>query len=426
MRVLMVADNTESINMPVLPLGMACVARAAEDAGHEVATLNLMSAEDLQQSLVPLLASFRPHVIGLSIRNIDDQASQGTRFFLEPVKAIVDLCRRFSNARIVLGGAGYSIFPTQVLAYLGVDKGIQGEGEASFVMLLERLARHDNLSDIPGLHCASRAISNPPAVEGHIDRFRLPDPDPRFFFPGSPAQGSIWMPFQTRRGCPLDCIYCSTAAIEGRRIRKRGIDEVVASLEKFVAAGYDHFYFVDNTFNLPTGYAQRLCEAIVASGLNIRWRCILYPWKVDKSLVQAMAAAGCAEVSLGFESGSDTLLEQMNKRFRTADVRRIADLLGEARIRRMGFLLLGLPGDTQATIRQSLEFADSLNLEMVKVTIGARIYPNTALASYAVRTGYLSAADALLLPKFYIEPHMAAWLRETVASWIKSRSNWVC
>jgi hypothetical protein len=73
-----------------------------------------------------------------------------------------------------------------------------------------------------------------------------------------------------------------------------------------------------------------------------------------------------------------------------------------------------------------LEFADSLNLEMVKVTIGARIYPNTALASYAVRTGYLSAADALLLPKFYIEPDMAAWVRETVASWIQERSNWVC
>ena len=426
MRVLMIADNTESINMPVLPLGMACVARAAEDAGHEVATLNLMSAEDLQQSLVPLLASFRPHVIGLSIRNIDDQASQNTRFFLEPVKAIVDLCRWFSNAMIVLGGAGYSIFPTQVLAYLGVDMGIQGEGEASFVMLLERLARHDNLSDIPGLHCASRAISNPPAVEGHIDRFRLPDPDPRFFSPGSAAQEPIWMPFQTRRGCPLDCIYCSTAAIEGRRIRKRGIDEVIVSLEKFASAGYDHFYFVDNTFNLPVSYARRLCEAIVASGLNIRWRCILYPWKVEKSLVRAMAAAGCAEVSLGFESGSDTLLEKMNKRFRTADVRRIADLLGEAGIRRMGFLLLGLPGDTQTTIRQSLEFADSLNLEMVKVTIGVRIYPNTALARHAVRTGYLSAADGLLLPKFYIEPDMAAWVRETVASWIQERSNWVC
>lgn len=422
----MVAVNTESVNMPVLPLGMACVARAAEEAGHEVGTLNLMRAEDLQQSLVPLLASFRPHVIGLSIRNIDDQASQDTRFFIEPVKAIVNLCRRFSNAMIVLGGAGYSIFPTQVLAYLGVDMGIQGEGEASFVMLLERLARHGNLSDIPGLHCASRAISNPPAVEGHIDRFRLPDPDPRFFSPASAAQEPIWMPFQTRRGCPLDCIYCSTAAIEGRRIRKRGIDEVVASLEKFAAAGYDHFYFVDNTFNLPAGYAKRLCEAIVASGLNIRWRCILYPWKVEKSLVQAMAAAGCAEVSLGFESGSDTLLEKMNKRFRTADVRRIADLLGEAGIRRMGFLLLGLPGDTQTTIRQSLEFADSLNLEMVKVTIGARIYPNTALASYAMQTGYLPEGDSLLFPRFYLEKGMEAWIRETVAAWIQQRPNWVC
>ena len=426
MRVLMVSANTETINMPVLPLGMACVAKAVENAGHEVVSLNLMSLEDGLKSLAARLQSFRPHVIGISIRNIDDQVSFGTRFLLDPVKEIVAVCRAFSSAQIVLGGPGFSIFPGQVLDYLGVDTGIQGEGEASFVMLLDRLARGESLSDIPGLHCPGLSIFNAPAAERHIDRFLLPEPVRHLFSAGGRAEETVWMPVQTRRGCPLDCLYCSTAAIEGRLIRTRSIDKVIASLEKFVSTGFDHFFFVDNTFNLPPDYAKRLCAGIIAAGLKISWRCILYPWKVDRALVQSMAQAGCVEVSLGFESGSDAILEKMNKRFRTADVQRIVDLLGENNIRRMGFLLLGVPGETQTTIRQSLEFADSLNLEMIKVTIGPRIYPNTALARHAIQTGYLSEVDSLLFPRFYLEKGMEAWIRETVAAWIQERPNWVC
>ena len=425
MRVAMVSANTESINMPVMPLGMACVVKAIVNAGHEVASINLMSERDGLKGLATRLQAFRPHVIGISIRNIDDQVSAGTRFYLEPVQAIVSICRQFSNATIVLGGPGYSIFPRQVLSYLGVDLGIQGEGEASFIMLLDRLERGEDLSAVAGLHCASLGISNPPAVEKDIDGFSLPDPVRQIFSTGGQKGETVWMPFQTRRGCPLNCIYCSTAAIEGKLIRKRSLDAVIASLEKFVAAGFDRFFFVDNTFNLPHGYAKKLCAGIIASGLNIRWRCILYPWKVDETLAQLMADAGCAEVSLGFESGSDTILREMNKKFRTPDVRRACDLLGDAHIRRMGFLLLGVPGETKATVQKSLEFADSLKLEMVKVTIGPRIYPNTDLARHAAQTGYIADADSLLLPKFYIEKGMETWIRETLKAWMKNRPNWI-
>ena len=164
---------------------------------------------------------------------------------------------------------------------------------------------------------------------------------------------------------------------------------------------------------------------MIESDLNITWRGILYPWKVEKELVDKMAESGCVEVSLGLESGSDIILKKMNKLYRTEDVRVASDLLKKGGIRRMGFLLLGGPGETRQTVLESLEFADSLELEMVKVTAGLRIYPSTELAFHARRTGKISPDDSLLFPQFYIENGMEAWLRQTVGAWMKDRPNWI-
>jgi radical SAM superfamily enzyme YgiQ (UPF0313 family) len=413
------------INMPVLPLGMAFVARAAEDAGHEVSQINLMAETEALNTLAERIQKVQPDIIGISVRNIDDQVSFQPRFLLDPVKAIVSTCRQNSEAKIVLGGAGYSIFPRHALTYLAADMGIQGEGEQSFVTLLDRLKNDDDLSNIPGLYHADRDIANPPATFKKIDQNPFPQPGRHIFALEHAGDEIIWLPFQTRRGCPLNCSYCSTPSIEGKITRKRAPGLIIDALAAYVSAGFDHFFFVDNTFNLPSGYSKDLCDQMLGSGLNITWRGILYPWKVEKELVAKMAQSGCVEVSLGLESGSDIILRKMNKQYRTVDVRRASDLLKKGGIRRMGFLLLGGPGETRQTVLESLEFADSLALEMVKVTIGIRIYPGTELAFHARRTGKISPDDSLLFPQFYIENGMEAWIRQTVGAWMKDRPNWI-
>ena len=427
MRVLLVSANTEMINMTVLPLGMAFVARAAEDAGHQVSQINLMAEPEALKTLAERILKIQPDIIGISVRNIDDQVSSQPRFLLDPVKAIVSTCRQTSEAKIVLGGAGYSIFPRHALTYLAADMGIQGEGEQSFVTLLDRLKNDDDLSIIPGLYHAERGIANPPATATFkkIEQNLFPQPGRHIFALEHTGDEIIWLPFQTRRGCPLNCSYCSTPAIEGKTTRKRPTDQVIEALAAYVSAGFDHFFFVDNTFNLPPDYSKVLCDQMIESGLNLTWRCILHPWKVEKELVAKMAAAGCVEVSLGLESGSDIILKKMNKQYRTEDLRHASDLLKDGGIRRMGFLLLGGPGETRQTVLESLEFADSLALEMVKVTVGIRIYPGTELAFHATRTGKISPDDSLLFPQFYIENGMEEWARQTVSAWIKDRPNWI-
>lgn len=425
MRVLLVSANTETINMPVLPLGVAFVARASEEAGHEVYQINLMAEPEALKTLAKRIQKIQPEIIGISVRNIDDQLSLQPRFLLDPVKAIVSTCRQNSEAKIVLGGAGYSIFPKQVLSYLNADMGIQGEGERSFVMLLDKLKNNEVLSDIPGLYHADGTIANPPDHFKKIDHNLFPQPGRHIFSLENTGDEIIWLPFQTRRGCPLNCSYCSTPSIEGKIIRKRNPGLIIDTLTAYVSAGFKHFFFVDNTFNLPSAYAKDLCNQIIASGLNFTWRAILYPGHVDKELVSKMAESGCAEVSLGLESGSDIILKRMNKRYHTTDVRRASGLLKEVGIRRTGFLLLCGPGETRQTVQQSLELVDSLSLEMIKVTIGIRIYPNTELAHHARRTGKITPHDNLLFPKFYLEDGMEAWIRETVNAWMEDRPNWI-
>ncbi len=267
MRTLLISANTEKINMPTLPIGLGCVAAAVLDAGHDMRFLDLMAVDDWRPMLGDALTAFAPEVIGISIRNIDDQNSLDPRFLLEGACAVVACCKAARRVPVVLGGAGYSIFPEQVLDYTGADMGIQGEGEAAFAALLSCLAADKPLRDVPGLYLRGQGLQAPRSFVPELDRMSLPDPD--LFDSRLADDPAYYLPVQTRRGCPLRCSYCSTSTIEGTRIRKRAPEQVVASLARWRAAGFRQVFFVDNVFNLPPGYARELCEHIIAADLDI-------------------------------------------------------------------------------------------------------------------------------------------------------------
>jgi radical SAM superfamily enzyme YgiQ (UPF0313 family) len=423
MKVLLISGNTEQINMPVLPMGLASVAAATQKAGHEVRLLNLMLHGSSQDLIEEAIQDFHPELIGISVRNIDDQSRKKPRFLLEPVKGVVSACRTLSSAPIVLGGAGYTIFPQGVLDYLGADMGIQGEGEQAFARLLESLQQGADITELPGLFLPGNRPKRRGELIRKLDEFPLPGPD-QLPCPPTVNGQPIWVPLQTRRGCPMQCSYCSTPAIEGKIIRKRSIASVVTAISSFCEAWISHFYFVDNTFNLPATYAKELCDHLIAAKLEIRWRCILYPRGLDEELIEKMAQAGCVEVALGFESGSPKILRSMNKKFLPEEVQHIARLLQKYKINRLGFLLLGGPGESKETVLESLAFAEALNLESMKITAGIRIYPSTLLAQTAQDEGVLTPANNLLLPTFYLAQGLEPWLQDTVDQWMKCHPNW--
>jgi radical SAM superfamily enzyme YgiQ (UPF0313 family) len=199
-------------------------------------------------------------------------------------------------------------------------------------------------------------------------------------------------------------------------------------VEQVAACGFRNFYTVDNTFNIPPSYAKGLCREIIRRGLDVNLWCIVYPKWVDRELAELMAKAGCQEVSLGFESGSDCVLTRFHKKFRAAEVRTIAAIFQDVGIRRTGFLMLGGPGETRDTVEEGLAFVDSLDLDALKISVGIRIYPETDLAATAVAEGVIAPSNDLRRPTFYMAAYMAAelkgWLPLRVAGYRVSRS-WV-
>ena len=194
MKALLISVNYEvGVEIP-LPLGLACVAAATEKAGHGVLLLAATSATGWESAIRERIGEFRPDVIGISVRNIDDQNMQAPHFFLELLRKVVSVCRSASRATVVLGGAGYSVFPESALMYLGADMGIQGEGEVVFPALLSWV-EHGAQEDAPrSLHLPGRS----PTGRGFAQNLdALPMPEPRLgCIPTiTPAYG-----FQSRAG----------------------------------------------------------------------------------------------------------------------------------------------------------------------------------------------------------------------------------
>jgi radical SAM superfamily enzyme YgiQ (UPF0313 family) len=413
MKVLLISANTERLNMPTIPLGLACVAAAARRAGHDCSFLDLLQQASPCDAVEARINTFCPDVIGISVRNIDDQRMQNPRFFLDQTRTVVERCRATSSAPIVLGGAGYSLFPEAVLAYLQADYGVAGDGEEVFPALLDCLVRQADPRALPGVHAAGIPQAMDPTFAAGLDA--LPSPDESLWAGLDPSTPDLWVPVQSRRGCPNDCSYCATFRIQGRRIRSRSPRAIVEHIARLAARGFQRFYFVDNSFNIPESYALELCEQLRELQPKVGWRCILYPHRVEDKLVRAMADAGCVEAALGFESGSAQVLTAMNKHFDAREVRDTCRLLAAHGIRRVGFLLFGGPGETRDSVEESLEFARSLGLDQLRITIGIRIYPGTPLAQHAATEGRIAPGDNLLQPTFYLAPGLEPWIYERVS-----------
>ncbi len=418
MRVLLVSSNTERISMVTIPLGLGLVAAATRRAGHTVSFLDLLAEPDPIAAVHRAVDAFAPDVVGISVRNIDDQCREAPRFLLSRVRPVVEACRGCTGAPVVLGGAGYSIFPSAALRYLGADYGVAGEGEVVFPELLRCLEERRDPFGLPGVHVAGRGEPPEPLFPDLTSSSLPPDETP--WRVADPAAADFWFPVQSRRGCPNDCSYCSTARVQGRRIRALSPAAVAEHVARLAAAGFRRIYFVDNSFNIPEAHALELCRALLPREPRVTWRCILYPHLVREELVTAMAAAGCVEVSLGFESGSLPVLREMNKRFTPGDVRATSDRLAAHGIRRMGFLLLGGPEETRETVEESLAFAASLDLDTLRITAGIRIYPGTPLARRAVEEGVVSGDNDLLHPRFYLAAGLEPWIHERVTAFTEA------
>ena len=131
------------------PIGLAYIAAALTDAGHEVSVADLMFSEDGPADAVKAVQDFSPELIGLSIRNLDNQSFFDPEWHLPGIKSIVERIRSVTDVWIVCGGPAFSILPAECMSYVGADLGIAGDGAEAFATLADRLNSGADYLDIP-------------------------------------------------------------------------------------------------------------------------------------------------------------------------------------------------------------------------------------------------------------------------------------
>jgi radical SAM superfamily enzyme YgiQ (UPF0313 family) len=428
MKVLLISENSNTRLVAPFPLGLAFVSGSLRHFGHEVVVLDFMFLADWKERLRTTLRDFRPDAVGLSLRNIDNQDMSNPIFFLTNHLDIVSEIRRLTNVPVIIGGSGFNIHPVGCLRFLGADLGICGEGEAALPMLLDAL--HDGkFEKVPGAVWKKddQIIINDLRYLSGDEQWSSPaygDFDVTAYHEfSSELPGCITV--QSKRGCHMKCIYCSTPLLEGKHCRSRDLHRCVSEMVALNAEkNIQRFYVVDNVFNFPLTQAKDFCRALIAQDLKISWQAILNPAFGDEELFALMGRSGCRFISLGNESGHELILRNLRKGFTLNNVRKAARLARANGIKYGCFLLFGGPGETQETVTQSIEFVDKLSPDLVMLKAGIRIYPGTQLESIARDEGMIEPDEDLLHPVFYLSPAIREWIGGYMKDAVVNRRNW--
>ena len=227
-KLLLISANTHTNPYPVYPLGLAYIASAIKRQlpHYTVRVFDFMLNQG--HELRNVINEFKPDSIGISLRNIDDIDIQTKHSFVEDYKSIINTIRSISKAVIIIGGAGFSIYPVRLFDYLQPDFGVYGEGEDSLCCLLSSLETGNSYHDIGNLVYSengktifNKRISYFKDIQVEYDPTLLD-----YYW-----KNSGMLNVQTKRGCPFKCIYCTYPVIEGKKVRTLDIDNIINTIK---------------------------------------------------------------------------------------------------------------------------------------------------------------------------------------------------
>jgi len=413
---MLVLINTNHMQPPIAPVGLDYVAGAAIRAGIETQVIDLCLAEDRQAELESFFANNTADLIGLSFRNVDDCFWPSAKWFVPVLGGLIDKIGALSNAPIVVGGVGYSIFPKQILEAAGADFGICGDGEASIVKLYNELKGAKCFEKVEGLlwRNGGDICANAPAWPEELSLVNIRDAvdNEKYFALG--GQCGI----ETKRGCDRKCLYCADPIAKGPAVRMRSAVDVVDEMAILCNRGIDVFHICDAEFNMPAQHATEVCEEIIRRNMGqwVRWYCYMSVRPFDKSLSELMHKAGCLGIDFTTDSASPLMLRCYRQPYMKQDIGQAVKYCKDAGIRVMTDLLLGGPGETKQTVTETIDYMKSIAPDCVGAGLGVRIYPGTGMADIVIAEGDLESNPNIrrkyegkvdfLKPTFYIARSM--------------------
>ncbi len=399
---------------PVEPLGLEHIAFTLREAGWNVRIFDIAVNHPWKELLARKVSIFRPHLTGVSIRNADDCTWPHCQSYAPLARQVVQILKKTIDTPVVLGGCGYSIFPGALLRYTRADYGVVGDGEHLMLRASAFLAKGEN-PGLPGVFCrkGNRVFSL-----SQKEEMRGP-PGGRIFHQSRlyyrlGGQGNA----EASRGCPYGCIFCVDPVIKGTIHRKKPPEEVAEELESLTRRWIAHVHMCDSEFNIDPEHLHRVLDEILRRGIGnkLRWYAYMLPMMLDWDLVRLMKYSGCEGINFTVSSGSEKMLNAYNHPFSTDDVERTARLFQRTGIPFMFDMIVGGPGETVSTLKETIKFLKKISPTCVGFALGLRVYPGTPLALLVTERlkagetqglyGYVHNNPELLRPLFYISEHL--------------------
>lgn len=407
-RVFLLATNTSVEPHPVYPLGMAVVAAGLVGRGHEVRQFDFLASGRSIPRLLEAVAEFGPEFVGVSLRNLDDcdSLAPDAGGHLDVARELVAALRGATRAPILVGGPALSILPAEILDDLGADHAVAGEGEVALGRVIEALSAGKPVE---------RVVSGGEPLSPSEMVSPLWDPELVAFYR---AQAGL-VNYQTKRGCPHRCAYCSYPTLEGPRYRFRDPEAVVDDLERLAREQQvEKVFFTDSVFNDAQGQYLRVAEAMLRRELRLTWCALIRPEGIGRTEFSLLKRAGLSTVEFGTDAASDRTLSGLGKGFSFADVVAANRACVEERLPAAHFVIFGGPGETDETVAEGLENLSRLDHCVVFAFSGIRILPGTPLAEQAFAEGAVARETSLLRSVYYFSPHVepAAMNRRIEAS----------
>ena len=425
MKVLLVATNQADRFMgrmvvrPV-PIGLAYLAASVDEERHTLKVLDLMFADDAVAEVADAVSEFEPDLIGMSIRNLDNQSSLNPVWNLPAVRDIIERIRQLSDATTLIGGPAFSIMPAECLDYVGADLGIAGDAAEAFATLVERLEAGADYRDIPGI--VYRDDTNDGEIVVSEGRFTSS-------FHRAPRLDLLDMGAYNGSGFGVGVVtklaqaYYPTPGADFSggdwRIREPSevVDEIRALDNDF---GINKVFFIDSGFNIPAEHAKATCRAIIDAGLRVRWNSYVRPSDdADAELMGLMKESGCS-LALMAEGGRGG--EGLDDRL--AGLERMSGLCREVDLPFTMNMTFGEPGDSESSVEQKLDFLKRVDAAFSVLRVGTRVLPNTGAAQTALREGLIESESELMRPTFYTDASVRDWIADRLREEAAEYPRW--
>jgi len=339
------------------PNGLCCLAAVTRQEGYDTKIIDYITEGSDLENIIKKILSYNPKYVGLSVYTITVHNA---------AEIAKELKKRNKEIKILIGGGQVSMLPEEtMLKYPQFDIGVIGEGEITIVKLLNALEKGKDLSKVPSLIFWKDKKLIKTKREKFIENLdALPMPawdllrplDKYYTIAADSINRSPSVNLITSRGCPAQCYFCNRSMF-GNMVRSYSPKRIIEMI-KYLIKTYKikEVYIQDDIFTSNKKNVMEFCSRLIEEKLDLTWACHGKVDWVDLEMLQAMKKAGCWQISYGIESGSQEVLDKINKGIKIEQTENALKWSKQAGLRVKGFFMAGSFGETKETIKQTLKF----------------------------------------------------------------------